>query len=153
MLTGAGQRMHAPVSVFRRAGQRITACRSAYARAGQRITAILKANRRSLSMIFFLQPAQLRRLRQESASAFVKLGRHAIFPATRAVFRCIRPQDLPHDYAWDFVPFRFIVSFGRRVVALQRMGRKRDSGEVRQPPILPTVTISPHALQSPGVVK
>jgi len=38
MLTGAGQRMQVPVSVFRCAGQRITAFWSAYASAGQRIT-------------------------------------------------------------------------------------------------------------------
>jgi hypothetical protein len=49
MLTGAGQRMQAPVSVLRRAGQRIKPYRSAYARAGQRITDLLDASRWSLS--------------------------------------------------------------------------------------------------------
>ncbi|MSU77177.1 MAG: hypothetical protein EXS16_03670 [Gemmataceae bacterium] len=51
MLTGAGKRMYAPVSVFCRAGQRIQASQSAYASAGQFI--VVEAIRWPLSRMVF----------------------------------------------------------------------------------------------------
>jgi hypothetical protein len=52
-LTGAGQRMQVPVSIFGCAGQHITVSQSAYANAGQRTTApYWKARGHRLSSFF-----------------------------------------------------------------------------------------------------
>ena len=59
MLTGAGQRLQMPVSVFSGHGQRIEARRSAYYRAGQPIPIVFEAGAKFVVLDFFLEPDSL----------------------------------------------------------------------------------------------